>query len=52
MNAENVPVVTNYLKHYTENDFGLVFYKNIVFEKEIKLKEFNCFMAFYRVKRI
>ena len=36
-----VPVVTNYLKRYTENDCGLVFHKKNVLEKEIKLKEFN-----------
>ena len=42
ISTKDVPVVTNFLKRYTEDDCGLLFHKKkIVLEKEIKLKEFN-----------
>ena len=52
MNTEDVPVVTNYLKHYTENDCGLVCHKKFYLKKKSNLKNLTleCFIAFCRVK--
>ena len=41
ISTKDVPVITNYLKHYSNDDCGLVFHKKIVLVKEIKLNFFK-----------
>ena len=53
ISTKDVPVVTNYLKRYTEVDCELVFHKTLYLKKKSNLKNLTlkCFMAFCHAKR-